>query len=257
MGRRSEDATDGSAVGATPPGPIRISVVVPAWNEAPEIARTLASVSAQAQPWEVIVAVGDSDDGTAEAARGALAGVRVVRGARGRARQMNDGAAAAAGDALLFLHADTRLPSDALGAIRSALSDPAVVAGCFRTAFHLDGGALGPVGRGILRAWSARLWMRWHRFAFGDRALFVRRGAFDAVGGFPDQPIFEDLDAVRALRRRGRFAFLDAEVRTSARRFERHGAVRQQLRNAGLWTAWLLGADPTQLKRFYDDRDRG
>lgn len=248
-------ATASGAGGPAPRGACRVSVVIPAWNEAGEIAATLASVARQPGPWEAVVAVGDSADGTAEAARVALADVRVVRGARGRARQMNDGAAAAGGDVLLFLHADTRLPPGALDAVRHALADPTTAAGCFRTAFGGDG--LGPVGHAVLRLWSARLWMRWHRFAFGDRALFVRREAFDAIGGFPDQPIFEDLDAVRALRRHGRFAFLDAEVETSARRFARHGAVRQQVRNASLWAAWLVGADPVRLKRFYSDRDRG
>ena len=234
-----------------------VSVVVPALDEADGIGATLASVARQSGPWEVVVAVGDSSDGTGEAARAALPDARVVTGERGRARQMNDGAREARGDVLLFLHADTALPAGALDAVRAALADAAVVAGCFRTAFELDHDALGPTERAVLRLWASRLWMRWHRFAFGDRALFVRRGAFEAAGGFPDQPLFEDLDAVRALRRHGRFSFLDAEVTTSARRFARHGAVRQQARNAGLWLAWLLGADPVRLKRYYSDRDRG
>ncbi len=182
----------------------------------------------------------------------------MVEGARGRARQMNDGAAAARGDVLLFLHADTALPAGALDAVRRAMADPGVVGGCFRTTFDLDPGrdAFGPVGRAFMRLWEARLWMGWHRFAFGDRAQFMRRDAFEAMGGFPDQPLFEDLDAARALRRQGRFVFLDAEVTTSARRFRRHGAVRQQLRNVGLWLGWNAGVDPARLKRFYSDADR-
>ena len=146
---------------------------------------------------------------------------------------------------LLFLHADTRLPPGALADVRAALADPAVAAGCFRLRF--DGG--GPV----LRLWEARLWMRWRRLAFGDRALFVRRAAFDAAGGFPDQPAFEDLDLVQRLRPAGRFAFLDAAVVTSARRFARNGALGQQARNLALWLGWLAGADPARLKRFYPD----
>lgn len=235
---------------------LRISVVIPALNEADRIRAALASVACQSCPWEVIVAIGDSDDGTEAEARAALAGVRVARGDRGRARQMNAGADAATGDALVFLHADTRLPSGALDDIRAALAEPGVVAGCFRIAFDHDD-SIGRVRRSVLRAWSAPLWMRWHRFAFGDRTLFVRRDAFEAAGRFPDQPIMEDLDAVQTLRRVGRFAFLEAEVTTSARRFERHGVVRQQLRNAGIWLAWLAGVSPTRLKRFYSDRDRG
>ena len=230
----------------------RISVVVPALNEAAGIGATLASVAAQPGPLEVIVVDGGSHDGTPGAARHALPEAVVVTSPRGRAAQMNAGAARATGDVLLFLHADTRLAPDALDAVRSALDDPEAVAGCFETAFAEDA-AFGPVGRRLMRLWQARLWMRWHRFAFGDRALFARRGAFDAVGGFPDQPIFEDLDFVRAVRRRGRFVFLSASVTTSARRFRQNGALGQQLRNLSLWAAWNAGVPPARLKRFYGD----
>jgi rSAM/selenodomain-associated transferase 2 len=213
-------------------------------------------VARQPGPVDVLVVDGGSADGTAEAARTALPAARVIAAPRGRARQMNAGAGRATGDVLLFLHADTRLPAGALDAVRAALADPAAVAGCFRTTFDADGPASGPLGRRLMRLWEARLWMRWHRFAFGDRALFVRRAAFEAVGGFPDQPIFEDLDAVRALRRRGRFVFLDAAVTTSARRYRRHGALGQQVRNLALWLGWNAGVAPGRLKRFYDD-ERG
>ena len=170
---------------------------------------------------------------------------------------MNAGATAADGDLLLFLHADTLLPDGALDAVRAALDDPAVAGGCFRPAFDVEGAALGALGRAAMRLWEADVWMRWHRLAFGDRALFARRAAFEAAGGFPDQPIFEDLDLVRALRRHGRFVFLDEAVLTSARRFRRYGAVRQQARNLALWLGWLAGVEPARLKRFYSDRDRG
>lgn len=237
----------------------QVSVVVPALNEAAGIGATLASVARQSAPYEILVAVGDSDDGTAEAAQQAVPEAQIVHGNRGRACQMNDGATLATGDVLLFLHADTRLSPGALDALRDAMADPTVAGGCFRTAFDLDPGRDGfsPVGRTFMRLWESRLWMRWHRFAFGDRALFVRRSVFQSMGGFPEQPIFEDLDAVRALRRHGRFVFLDAEVTTSARRFRQVGAVRQQLRNLSLWTAWNVGVSPSRLKRFYSDRDRG
>ena len=217
---------------------------------------TLATVERQPGPVEIVVADGGSADGTVAAVRQAAPTARVVVAERGRAAQMNAGAAAAAGDLLLFLHADTHLPPAALGAVRQALRSPNTVAGCFRPAFDRDATrrAFGPVGRAAMRLWEARLWMRWHRLAFGDRALFVRRDVFEQVGGFPDQPIFEDLDLVRALRQQGRFVFLDAAVTTSARRFRRHGALRQQARNLALWTGWLLGVSPRRLKRYYGDR---
>lgn len=222
-----------------------VSIIIPALDEADEIEATLASALGQPGPVEVLVVDGGSADGTPEVA--ARCGVRVLRAERGRARQMNAGAAVARGDVLLFLHADTRLPPGALDAVRAALAEPDVVAGCFRTAFDA---AASP----WMRLWQARLWMRWHRLAFGDRAPFVRRAAFEALGGFPDQPIFEDLELVRWTRRHGRFAFLDAAVVTSARRFRANGALRQQLRNLALWAAWNLRLPPRWFKRFYPDR---
>ncbi len=221
-----------------------VDVVIPALNEEALLPGTLASVARQPGPKSAVVVDGGSGDGTPGAAEDA--GVRVLRAGRGRARQMNAGAAATGGGALLFLHADTRLPEGALDHVREALADPAVAGGCFRLAF--DRGGL------WLRLWSLPLWMRWHRFAFGDRALFVRRAVFEAAGGFPEQPLFEDLDLVRAVRRRGRFVFLDAAVTTSARRFAAVGPLRQQLRNLALWAAWLAGVAPERVARYYPYR---
>ena len=221
-----------------------VSVVVPALDEAAGIERAVRSALAQPGPTELVVVDGGSTDGTL--ARVAELAPQAVRTSspRGRARQMNHGAALARGGLLLFLHADTRLPEGALDRVRDAVAAGAV-AGCFETRFD--------DARGWMRVWQARLWMRWHRFAFGDRALFARRDAFDAVGGFPDQHLFEDLDFVRAVRRRGRFVFLPHAVETSARRYRRHGALRQQLRNLALWLGWNAGVPPDRLKRFYGD----
>ena len=159
---------------------------------------------------------------------------------------MAAGAAAATGDVLLFLHADTLLPNNALDLVRAALADPAVAGGCFRTTFD---DATNP----LMRLWQARLWMRWHRLAFGDRAPFVRRAALDAIDGVPDQPLFEDLELVRRLRRVGRFVFLDVAVVTSGRRFRANGALGQQARNLALWLGWNLRLPPDRLKQFYPD----
>lgn len=221
-----------------------VSIVIPALNEATNLPATLASALGQPGPAEVLVVDGGSTDGTREVAE--RVGVRVVEAPRGRARQMAAGAADARGDVLLFLHADTRLPPDALADVRQALADAAVVGGCFRTTFD---DASSP----FMRLWQARMWMRWHRLAFGDRAPFVRRTAFDAAGGVPDQPLFEDLELVRRVRRHGRFVFLEAAVVTSARRFRANGALQQQLRNFALWTGWNLRLSPARLKRFYPD----
>ena len=226
--------------------PPAVSVVIPALNEAAGIGATLASVAAQPGPWEVVVVDGGSDDGTAEAVARAMPEARVIRTERGRARQMNAGAAATSGEILLFLHADTHLSPGALAEAREALQDPETIGGCFRTEFA------GPGAESRwMRLWESRLWMRWHRFAFGDRAPFVRRDEFKAVGGFRDQRLFEDLDLVRDLRAQGRFAYLDLPVRTSARRFGANGALSQQLRNLALWAGWNAGLSPDRLARYY------
>ena len=223
-----------------------MSVVIPALNEAEGIGATLASVARQRPPVEVVVVDGGSTDGTPEAARRAMPEARVIAPGRGRARQMNAGAAAASGEALLFLHADTRLPEGAADAVREALAEPGVAGGCFQPRF------VGPgAGSRWMRLWESPLWMRWWRFAFGDRAAFCSRRAFERAGGFRDQPLFEDLDLVRDLRAEGRFVFLDLAVETSARRFGERGALRQQLRNLALWTAWNAGVDPARLAAFY------
>ena len=223
-----------------------VSVVIPALNEAAGIADTLAGVACQRPPFEVIVADGGSTDGTPEAVARAMPGARVIAPGRGRALQMNAGAREASGEILLFLHADTRLPAGALDAVREALDRPGVVGGCFRPRF------VGPgAGSRWMRLWESPLWMRWWRFAFGDRAAFCTRGAFEAAGGFRAQPLFEDLDLVRDLRARGRFVFLDLAVETSARRFGARGALRQQLRNLALWAGWNAGVAPSRLAAFY------
>ena len=223
-----------------------ISVIIPTLNEAARIEATLASVLVQPEAVEVIVVDGGSEDDTVERAS---RHVRVMEAPRGRARQMNVGAAAASGEVLVFLHGDTQLPENGVGAILMALDDPSAVGGCFRTTF--DDGSF------WMRVWTWRLWMRSHHLAFGDRAPFVRRSTFEAIGGFTDQPLFEDLELVSRIRREGRFVFLNESVQTSARRFHRHGAFRQQLYNTALWLGWLLGLSSRRLKRFYSDDPGG
>ena len=220
--------------------------MIPALDEAAGIGATLASVARQRPPFEVVVADGGSADGTPEAVARAMPEARVIRPGRGRARQMNAGAEAASGEALLFLHADTHLPPGALDALRAALAAPGVSGGCFRPRF------VGPGASGAwMRLWASPVWMRWWRFAFGDRALFCTRAAFGEAGGFRAQPLFEDLDLVRDLRGVGQFVFLPLAVETSARRFGPNGALGQPLRNLALWAAWNAGVAPHRLARFY------
>jgi rSAM/selenodomain-associated transferase 2 len=193
---------------------MRLSIILPTLNEAEGIAAALAPLQALRRAGhEVIVADGGSADGTPALA--APLADRVIAAPRGRARQMNAGAGAASGDALLFLHADTRLPEGAAERVAGALADHAW--GRFDVAI---------TGRPALLAVVAALMnlrSRLTGIATGDQALFVTRAAFNAVGGFPDQPLMEDIELSRRLKRLGPPACLRERVATSGRRWERHG----------------------------------
>lgn len=216
-----------------------ISVIIPTLNEAAGVAATIASVTRQSVSAEVVVVDGGSRDGTIACAR-PLA--RVLEAPRGRASQMNAGAAVASGDVLVFLHADSCLSQGSLAAVGRAIRDGAA-GGAFRLAFDRRHPILD------MYAFCARL--PWRLLCFGDRGLFVRRNVFDSVGGFPAMPIFEDLEMVRLVRRYGPFQYLPNCVTTAARRFERHGLLAQQFRNAVLWSHYVIGTEPARLADRY------
>jgi rSAM/selenodomain-associated transferase 2 len=215
-----------------------ISVVIPTLNEERLIGRTLDSIPND-PALEVIVADGGSADGTAAIAE--LHGARVLHAPRGRAAQMNAGAAEAIGDVLLFLHADTLLPANFAGLVMGALIPPGIVGGAFL--FHLD--ARHPLLRVI--EWGVNLRTRRLNLPYGDQAIFVRAGAFKAIGGFPEWPIMEDVELVRAMKRLGRLGIAEGRAVTSARRWRSVGIVRLTLLH---WTALLLftaGVDPGRI----------
>ena len=165
---------------------------------------------------------------------------------RGRGPQMNRGAAAASGRALLFLHADTRLPPDGLASVAAALSNRHIVGG----AFHLAIASPNPLFR--LIETTANLRTRLTRIPYGDQALFFEHRFFDRIGGFSEIPIMEDVELMRRVKRGGhRIRILPGRVSTSARRWRREGILSCTLRNWLLVTRFLLGTPPHRLTRHY------
>ena len=220
----------------------RISVVVPTRNESATLSATLAPLH-EPEVLEVIVVDGRSEDGTAEIARAHAD--RVLVTAPGRAGQMNAGARDARGEILFFLHADTRVPAGFAAAI---------VAACEWAAggrFDVELDAPGLAFRMIERAINLR--SRWSGLSTGDQGLFVRRSVFEAVGGYPEQPLLEDLALARSIRQRGPVAALRLHVRTSARRWQRRGTLPTVLLMWRIRALYALGVSPQRLSQMYRD----
>jgi rSAM/selenodomain-associated transferase 2 len=222
----------------------RLSIIVPCLDEAEIIADALDSLAAfRARGAEVIVVDGGSSDSTPEVA--ASRSDLVLTGARGRAVQMNAGAAGARGDVLLFLHADTRLPENADALIFDHLRSARRAWGRFDVAI---------AGRSPLLCMVATLMnlrSRWTRIATGDQAIFVTRAAFAAAGGYPDIALMEDIALSKRLRKLGHPVCLTAKATTSGRRWETHGVVRTILLMWRLRFAYWMGADPDRLALRY------
>ncbi len=221
----------------------RLSIIIPAVDDAERLAATLAALARLRRAGhEIVVVDGGSSDDTRGRAR--LLADRVLVAGRGRARQMKTGAAAASGDGLLFLHADSLLPGDAEAAIARALS-----VSCWgRFDVRLWG-----------REWSFRiieafmnLRSRVTGIATGDQAIFVERKTFERIGGYPDIPLMEDVAISRRLKTIARPACLRQRVVTSARRWRANGIARTVILMWRLRLAFALGADPRSLARRYE-----
>ena len=220
-----------------------VSIIIPTLDEAVTIGAMLAALARLDAAAELLVVDGGSLDETCAIAR--ACGARVIECARGRGAQMHAGASVARGDALWFLHADTVLSADALTEIAAALArDRHAVGGNFAVRFD------GTDGAARFLTW---LYPRLRRLGlcYGDSGFFVRRDVYEQTGGFQAFPIFEDLDLLRRLRRRGRFLHLEATVVTSARRFAGRSFARTFARWSILQGLYWLGVHPRTLARLY------
>ncbi|MCB2146766.1 MAG: TIGR04283 family arsenosugar biosynthesis glycosyltransferase [Deltaproteobacteria bacterium] len=226
--------------GANPP-PLYLSVVIPAIDEAGQLARTIAT--ATSPDAEIIVSDGGSKDHTVQIANSL--GARIVSGKRGRAGQQNRGAAAARGEVLLFLHADTRLPCNYVDHVFETLMDRRTLLGAFRFTTDIHTPAMRSV------AFFTNLRAGWLNLPYGDQGLFMRKRDFDAAGGFPDVPIAEDLQLVRRMARKGRITLAPAAAVTSGRRWQRLGILRTTILNAIIAAGSLAGVAPRRMAPLY------
>lgn len=230
---------------------IKFSVILPVLNEAAIINATMDRLEALegSDQCEFIVVDGTPDGSTIKAIIDR--DVHCVKSPRGRARQMNAGADEAKGEIFIFLHADTRLPRNALDLInhmmtRQTMAQKALIGG----AFDLRIGSERPMLKIIARIASLR--SRLTRIPYGDQAIFIRREYFTRMGRYPEIPLMEDVALMRRIKRAGgRIGFIPEPVITSARRWEKEGILYTTLRNWLLLGAYFLGVPPEKLAKYY------
>ena len=220
----------------------RLAVIIPTRNEEKNAARIVKEAKA-AVGTDVYVVDGGSTDNTKNVA--AEAGATVLASPPGRARQMNLGAQATSAPFLFFTHADSQLPEACDAYIRYFLQIDGISAGAFQ--FQTDNPAYKYRILAKLANWRSRILHR----PYGDQGLFLTRSTFEALGGFPEQPLMEDFEFVRRLRRRGRIAIAPVPLITSARRWEKLGLVRTTLRNLKIIAAYKAGVSPERLAAWY------
>ncbi|ABB57203.1 TIGR04283 family arsenosugar biosynthesis glycosyltransferase [Synechococcus elongatus] len=219
----------------------QLSVIITTLNEAANLPQTLASIGDA--PVETLVVDGGSQDATVAIAQ--AWGAKVIHSPAGRGRQFNQGAAAAHGNILLFLHGDTRLPPRFWEHVLQTLQPPQVVAGAFQLQIDSPDWRLRWIERGV--RWRSH----WLQQPYGDQALFLSRDRWRAIGGFSTGPLLEDYRFVRQLRRQGTIAIASAAVMTSARRWQRRGVLQTTLLNQLILLAHHCGVSDQQLARWY------
>ncbi len=228
----------------------KISIIIPVLNEAATIQETLTRLD-EATNIEVIVVDGGSRDETVAIANhlsktlAKSLNIKIISTAAGRARQMNAASAIATGDILLFLHADTHLPTGFDTLVRQALQNPGTIAGAFE--LRIDAQLRGL--RLVEKMVNVR--SRFLSMPYGDQAIFLKAATFHDVGGFPDIPIMEDFEMMLRLRRWGRIAIVRASVLASGRRWQKLGVVKTTLINQLIIAGYFLGVPPSQLVPWY------
>ena len=229
---------------------MKIAVIIPVLNEEEALPRLLTRLVSMSFD-EILVVDGGSHDRTLDVVKPFLKpdvsrGIQVLSSGRGRAAQMNAGAANTQAEILVFLHADTDVPDQAVPRICQSLADASCVGGRFDVRFPNDKGWAWVISR------MMNLRSRWTGICTGDQTLFVRRSIFERLGGFAEIPLMEDIEFAKRLKQQGRVAALRETVTTSFRRWEQGGPLRTILR---MWTLRLLywwGWDPRTLQKFYD-----
>ena len=223
-----------------------ISIILPVLHEAGTINTVIAHLRdlQQNSPLELIVADGDPAGSTLHAIRDK--GIVRTLSEPERARQMNCGASLAKGEILLFLHADTLLPRQALTRIAAALADTRFVAGAFDLGFDTN--------RSLFRLTEKYVALRTRltRVPFGDQAIFIRRPYFEKIGGYAEIPLMEDVELMRRIRTQGdRICIIPEKVLTSPRRYEQEGILYCTFRNWTLQACYKAGVSPEKLVTWY------
>ncbi|HIK03962.1 MAG TPA: TIGR04283 family arsenosugar biosynthesis glycosyltransferase [Trichormus sp. M33_DOE_039] len=220
----------------------KISIIIPTLNEAANIKQAIATTQPSTNI-EVIVVDAGSQDYTVAIADSL--GIKVILSTPGRAVQMNAGAAAANGEILLFLHADTHLPLGFDDMIRTSLQQPRIVAGAFTLQIAAPLLAL------RLVEWGVKWRSHFLQIPYGDQAIFITKAIFQEMGGFPELPIMEDFELIRRLKRIGKIAILPTPVVTSARRWLKKGIFQTTLINQIVIIGYLFGVPPQRLRNWY------
>jgi rSAM/selenodomain-associated transferase 2 len=227
---------------------VKFSIIVPALHESNMINSLVEHLEGMelSRDAEIIVVDGNPNGDTIQAIGSDK--VKKMVAPKGRARQMNAGASVAEGETLVFLHADTGLPRNALTKIHLAMAQGEYVGGAFELNFNSE------KMRFRMLALLASLRCRLTRIPYGDQAIFIKRDYFNALGGYKDIPIMEDVELMRRIKRKGdKICMIPKQVKTSPRRWEQEGFVYVNVRNTFLFFSYVLGVSPEKLASFYKD----